>query len=267
MRCSASIFVTTWVVLVGGCSGKSAPTASNSPVKPATSAIATAPSSSQASAPVMTSTAMTLPETPSPSIEPVKSKLAPVPTVAPNAKLPSKAFAKGVTCSEDGGRCSPDKPICVIRNFARCFTEEEIRKDMPLVKELPPISKDACYRGEVCPNDRPYCIWDSITGCVDEPTATQMIDEEPPSPQTYGVYNQCTIAKDCPWGKTCCRGGMGHGYSSCQPRCDLVNTQIQCSTEADCKPLRDYCSDQACRDRVHCNESIMGFVKVCEETQ
>ncbi len=269
MRGAVSMVVRVWLLFIAGCSGNSAPTATSSPPKPAESVLSPRPSAQQANSPPPTTSPVASTSAPLPvsqaTVTPSISKLAPVPTVAPNAKPPLKSLTRGVTCNADGDRCGADKPICVIRNFARCFSEADVRREMPNSPEMPPISKDACFGNEVCPDDRPYCIWDSVTGCVDEPTAKAMIDKEEPGPQTYGVYNQCTLAKDCMQGQTCCRGFMGHGYSSCQPQCDLANTQIQCSSDADCKPLRVFCSDQACRNKIHCNGTIMGFVKVCEQ--
>lgn len=258
---SASILAPIWLLALVGCSGNSAPPASVTHVKSDAPAQTSTPSASAAGSSSATMPPAADPPPPAPS----ESKLAPVPTIAPNAKPPSKSVKRGVTCAEDGARCPADQPICVIRPFARCFSEEDIRREMPNAQGLPPISKDTCVDDKVCPDDRPYCIGDVVTGCVDEPTAVEMIRIQEPGPDTYGVYNQCTLAADCPGGKTCCRGFMGHGYSSCQARCDLANTQIQCSTDADCKPLLAFCSDQACRSKIHCNATIMGFVKVCEE--
>lgn len=192
--------------------------------------------------------------------------LAPVPTAAPDAIAPVAALKSGVTCNEEGHRCPKDHHVCVVRDFGRCFSEDDIRREMPKAAGLPPVSTDPCGKLGVCPAERPYCIWDSVSGCIALETATTMMrNDGMPAEKDVGVYGICTNPKDCLAGETCCRAFLGPGAAMCAKSCDLVNTQIQCTKDADCAPLRASCPDKACRDRVHCAATSPGFLKVCTD--
>lgn len=200
----------------------------------------------------------------SPSESALSTGLAPAPTLGPGAVSPARGLSKGVTCDSEGARCPEDHPICAVRSFSRCFGAEDLRREYPTAPGLPPILEGPCGDERACPPDRPYCISDAVTGCVTLDEGTRLAASlDARDDRDLGVYGQCTIASDCARGQTCCRGVMGLGLAACQRTCDFGMTQIHCAKDADCAPLRALCADKACRDRVRCEGTSLGFLQVC----
>ena len=114
-------------------------------------------------------------------------------------------------------------------------------------------ARATCGVDQLCPAEKPYCVWSSAPECATKTVALAAMDELERGGRVTGLY-ECTKPSDCGTQKCCTSTGIGVAETFCGNSCDSGLTMTVCDTAADCARFaKESCGqDAACGKKVHC---------------